>query len=242
MAVAYNFAGPRIVSDGLVLYLDAASPNSYNFSTPLTWRDVSGNGYNFSLVNSPIFESHRGVPCFSFSGAGDRATRSGSLLHDIGTSCTLTIILASINNANFGGCSRLFSINDGSTNNIDYTQYFTTASCDQSKFGLWYKSSPAGLYSTTLLRTVNDDYKMITYKWTASSTASIFINGTQEASLAVTSAFNYLNVQRMTIGMNSSLTQENSTVRVAYVLMYDRELSSIEINENYNALRGRFGL
>ena len=82
---------------------------------------------------------------------------------------------------------------------------------------------------------------MITYKWTANSTASIFINNLQESSSNITSAFNFLNVQRMTVGRNSGGFQ-NTTVRVAYILMYNEELTPTEIEQNYNALKGRFGL
>ena len=237
MSVQYS---PRIITDGLILCLDAGSSESYS-GAGTVWNDLCYN-YNFNLVNTPTFETHRGAKCFNFSGADDYATRAGTIFHDIGNKCTLTLVMASVNNTNFGSCSRLFSVNDGSSNNVDFSEYFTLASCDQTKFGLWYQNNPGGLYSTTLLKTVNDEYRMITYKWTASSTASIFINNLQEASANTTSAFNFLNVQRMTVGMNSALNIENSTIRVAYILMYNKELTSTEIQQNYNAIKGRFGL
>ena len=232
---------PKIVTDGLVLCLDAANTKSYPGSGT-TWTDLSGNEYNFTLTNSPIFGTHNGTSCFTFSGTNDYATRAGSISHDIGTRCTLNIVMSSVNNANFGGCSRLFSVNDGSSSNVDFNTYFTTASCDQTKFGLWYKSSPGGLYPTSSLKTTNDDYKFVTYKWTASNTAYVFVNGVQENSSAITTAFDYTAVQRMTIGMNSSLNIENSNIRVALIQMYNRELTASEIQQNFNALRGRFSI
>ena len=42
--------GPNIVTDGLVLYLDAANPKSYPGSGT-TWKDLSGNGNDGTLVN-----------------------------------------------------------------------------------------------------------------------------------------------------------------------------------------------
>lgn len=236
-----NLYGPRIVTNGLVLCLDAGNNKSYPGSGS-TWYDLSGNNYHFTLTNSPVFGKHRGADCFTFSGTNDYATRAGSISHDIGTQCTLIITMASINNAQFGNCARLFSINDGSTVNNDFTTFFTTASCDQDRFGLWYKSNPAGLYSISSLRTLNDDYKIICYKWMASSSAAVMVNGKQESSSFITTAFNYLAVNRMTIGMNSALNRENSSIRVASVLMYNRNLSLSEVLQNYNALKGRFGL
>jgi hypothetical protein len=45
MAISYN---PRIVTDGLVLALDAGNPKSYPGSGT-TWTDLSGNGNNGTL-------------------------------------------------------------------------------------------------------------------------------------------------------------------------------------------------
>jgi hypothetical protein len=50
------FTGPNIVTDGLVLYLDAANQKSYP-GTGTTWNDLSGNGNNGTLVNGPTFNS-----------------------------------------------------------------------------------------------------------------------------------------------------------------------------------------
>ena len=51
--------GASIVRNGLVLYLDAANPKSYPGSGT-TWKDLSGNGNNGTLVNGPTFNSANG--------------------------------------------------------------------------------------------------------------------------------------------------------------------------------------
>ncbi len=56
--MAFNYS-PKIVTDGLVLYLDAANPNSY-VSGSTTWRDISRGGNNGTLVNGPTFNSANG--------------------------------------------------------------------------------------------------------------------------------------------------------------------------------------
>ena len=238
MATKY---GPTIVTDGLVLCLDAGNSQSYPGSGT-TWTDLSGNGYDFTLTNSPTFGTHNGTSCFSFSASDDYATRAGSITHDIGSACTLTVIMASISNSNFGSCSRLFSVNSGSGTG-DHSSWVTLASCNESKYGLWYKNDPSGLYPSSVLKTTNDDYFIVTYKWTATLNAYVLVNGELESThTGVASAFDYTGVGRMTIGMNSSLTQENAYVRVAAVFMYDRELSTTEVLHNYNAHKGRYGL
>jgi len=53
--MAFRF-GNQIITDGLVLYLDAGNPVSYPRSGT-TWRDLSNNGNNFTLTNSPIYQN-----------------------------------------------------------------------------------------------------------------------------------------------------------------------------------------
>jgi hypothetical protein len=238
MTINYS---PRISTDGLVLCLDAGNTKSYPGSGT-TWFDISGNGYNFTLTNSPVFETHRNARCFTFSGVNDYATRAGSISHDIGQSCTLFIVMASVGNGNFGSCSRLFSVNDGGTNNVDFSNYFTLASCDESRFGLWKLGSPQGMYPSSSLKTVTDEYKLLCYKWTSSSNAYVYVNNALENSSSTSSAFSYTTVGRMTIAMNSALNIENSYVRVASVYMYDRELNENELSQTYRAIRGRYGI
>lgn len=47
------FRGPKIVNNGLILFLDAANIKSYNGT--MIWYDLSGNGNNVSLINSPSY-------------------------------------------------------------------------------------------------------------------------------------------------------------------------------------------
>ena len=51
--------GPSIVTNGLVLSLDAADRNSYPGSGT-TWRDLSGRDNNGTLINGPTFDSANG--------------------------------------------------------------------------------------------------------------------------------------------------------------------------------------
>jgi len=56
MATSYS---PKIITDGLVLCLDAADRKSYSGSGS-TWTDRSGNGNDFTGYNSPAFSSDNG--------------------------------------------------------------------------------------------------------------------------------------------------------------------------------------
>lgn len=53
--MSFNYS-PKIVTDGLVLYLDAANTKSY-VSGSTIWNDLSRNNFNGSLINTPTFNS-----------------------------------------------------------------------------------------------------------------------------------------------------------------------------------------
>ena len=60
---------PRIVTDELVLALDAGNTKSYPGSGT-TWTDLSGNGNDGTLLNSPTFNSANGG-YLDFDGTND---------------------------------------------------------------------------------------------------------------------------------------------------------------------------
>jgi hypothetical protein len=73
MALAHS---PKIVTDGLVLCLDAGNPKSYPGSGT-TWTDLSGNGNNGTLVNGVGYNSGNGGSLV-FDGVNDRVTINAS--------------------------------------------------------------------------------------------------------------------------------------------------------------------
>ena len=68
--------GPKIVTDGLILCLDAANPKSYSGSGS-TWTDLSGNNNNFT-INGSTFNSEG---FFNFvDNNGDYIISSGDII------------------------------------------------------------------------------------------------------------------------------------------------------------------
>jgi hypothetical protein len=66
--MAFHYS-PKIVTDGLVLYLDAANPKSFSTASN-TWVDISKNEYNGTLIGGPTFSSSNGG-CIVFDGVDD---------------------------------------------------------------------------------------------------------------------------------------------------------------------------
>lgn len=65
--MAFHYS-PKLVTDGLVLALDAANPKSYP-GTGTTWRDLSGNNYDFTLDSSGITHNSEGYFTLADGGA-----------------------------------------------------------------------------------------------------------------------------------------------------------------------------
>lgn len=82
MATLYS---PRIVTDGLILYLDAGNVKSYS-GTGTTFNDLSGRGNNHTIVNSPTFSNGR----FVFNNTAMGFTKASALT---GATSTCTVVL-----------------------------------------------------------------------------------------------------------------------------------------------------
>jgi hypothetical protein len=90
-----NSYGPRIVTDGLVLCLDAADRNSYPGSGT-NWGDLSGNGNTGTLVNG-VGYSGSNLGSFTFDGGNDYITTSYDLSWNNTNSMSLFLTLTPSN-------------------------------------------------------------------------------------------------------------------------------------------------
>ena len=73
MAFSYS---PKIVTDGLVLYLDAGNPYSY-VSGSTNWNDLSRSMLSGSLVNGPTYNTGS-LGSIVFDGVNDRVDLSNA--------------------------------------------------------------------------------------------------------------------------------------------------------------------
>ena len=74
--MATQFANGKIVTDGLVLCLDAADLNSYP-TTGTTWFDLAGSN-NGTLTNGPTFSGTGASSSIVFDGVDDYVSVSGN--------------------------------------------------------------------------------------------------------------------------------------------------------------------
>jgi Concanavalin A-like lectin/glucanases superfamily len=215
---------PSIVIPGLVLCLDAANTQSYPGSGTV-WTDVSGQGNNGTLVNAPTFSS----------------ANSGSIVFN-GTNQYAAGSIPTINS--WSMCLWYLST-DISSQAVFYPFSGTTTASglgfggtfDASTVNRWYffDGTTASFSSPNTAVTTNVWYNLVVTK--SSTTYSLYTNGT--LSLNAT-------------GVDLSLTQYNLGRRgngewyaqgnIAQASIYNRALTADEVNQNFQALRGRFGI
>jgi len=220
--------GPRVVTDGLVLALDVGDTNSYSGSGT-TWTDLSGNGNNGTLTNGVGYNSSNGG-YFDLDGTDDYIS-TGLVLPSPSTKPTTFDLVFKYNtNNNFRGL-------------IGAAQYqqsgFSIGFASQSSIRITYNASPSSSYEPTW----SYDSSVI------SNGTFVFdgrnISGYRNGSLISTHTASFdtdVNNNGVQIGRTLQGGWQVSDVDIYVVRVYNRALTASEISQNFNALRGRFGI
>lgn len=218
--------GARLVTDGLVLSLDAADRNSY-VSGSTVWNDMSGFNNSGSLVNGPTF---------SFS-------NGGSIVFD-GTNDYVVLPNNSSLTPGTGNFTFNCWVNPTALSSI-YTGLYVSAVTN----GIWIGKNGSNFvlrayavadilqYST--LPSINT-WTNITIS-RIGTIATLYYNAVSVAS--VTTSQNFLQGTTYIGNDGAAGDGANLTGRFANLSFYvGKGLSSTEIQQNYNAQKSRFGL
>ena len=219
---------PKIVTDGLVLYLDAANTRSYP-GTGTTWSDLSRGGNNGTLTNGPTFNSGNGGSIV-FDGSNDYVKPPASTTLQLTDFTLSSWIKINTQNAN------QFII-DTSTNasfGYGYSYRITT----DNKIRFWAYDANNNLNSTTTI-SPNIWYNILVTYNNTSKLQSIYINGVFDISNTHTNPFVVSTVTNLQIG-GSSILGGYLNGNISQTSIYNRALSSTEIRQNYNATKTRF--
>jgi len=235
----------NIVTNGLVLNLDAAKKDSYPGSGT-TWRDISGNGNNCTLTNGPTFNSDNGGSIM-FDGSNDFADITNPLniqtqnitisIWTYPSSATYAITsLIDYDHSSTIAQGWVLQSEDATTNRYYYFAYYD-GSTYQPSTGI---GAGKGIQLTTSI------WQNLTY--TKNGTSIIgYLNGIQVfTSTAGSSTISYQPNRTIRIGgVVSTLPGVGLRFyngRVSSTQIYNRALSATEVLQNYNALKGRYGL
>jgi len=229
--------GGKIVTDGLVLCLDAASKRSYP-GTGTTWRDISGNENHFTLNNSPVYNSEG---YFELDGSNDHIVSASPL--DLSFTSEVTVELALITNTNIQSMAFEHTSNWNSQPGSFGT--LVNGNGFGSKDAEHHTNARLFNYKNFLFENNNTDIFVMDISWkTLDRVQQIAVNGQiTEPSLngfgeSGSSSFNFAN-DYFYIGSRAGGSFFCSC-KLYYCKVYSKVLSPEEIKQNYNSARGRF--
>jgi len=227
MAVGYN---PRIVTDSLVLCLDAANTKSYGGSGT-TVTDLSGNGNNGTLVNGVGYDSGNGGS-FSFDGTNDYIDLPSSFAFGTSTfsiECWVKADTLSGIDAIYYSQSSNSSGFYGVGHNSNGNGFFLTDYNGSTRVSTVFGSNAVvdTWYHLVFLKNASNQY-VVYRNMVASTTNNI-------STLSLTSA-------DPRIGFNPASAAEIWDGNISNFKIYNRALTAAEVAQNFNALRGRYGI
>jgi hypothetical protein len=231
MATQYAFG--KIVTNGLVLALDAADKNSYPGSGT-TWSDVSGNNIIGTLTNGPTFNSANGGSIFT-DGTDDWIPISYT-----GSAADSYTFSAWFNNDNYSETKFILGRGrDGAGNGWSLHLAITTTGTAQAGVVPTLPST-VGLGTIGTITLALNTWYHITGVWTAGSSIRCYVNGVLDGTVSTSGTSLRTSTNGWWIG---SLTTTNFTSGYnAVAQVYNRALSATEILQNYNAQKSRFNL
>lgn len=234
---------PKIVTDGLVLYLDAANTKSYP-GTGTNWVDLGGNQYDGTISSSPVFENY----FIDFQGTNYTLSKD---IPGIYNSSNLSISVW----VNFNSTAQeqgivtkwdyptqgTFGLQTGQGVDNGITMFIATSITDNGT-GCRINSLPN-------IITIGNWYNIVVvFDGTLigdSNRLKIFINkeqisliqGSGSVPSTLTNGTAPLRIAKFDEVLSRFLNGKISNTQI-----YSKSLSESEIQQNFNALKSRFGL
>ena len=224
------YAGPEIVNDGLVLCLDAANSRSYPGSGT-AWTDLSGNGNTGTLTNGPTYNSSN-LGFFQFV-TNDFAAIPNNVALD--TQTPTVEVWVKTNETTQNG----FWFEKGTVN----SQYSLFQSGGNILWRMIIGGSIRNLTTTTATYMNTSNWYQVVGTYT-SGTRRLYINGvlvnfdTQTGTIETNSG-------GMSIGVYGGFNGSRGYYyngNLSSCKVYNRALTAEEIQQNFNATRGRYGI
>jgi hypothetical protein len=225
-------AGPTIVENDLILYLDPQNTRSYTTGT--TFTDLSGTTNTGTLQNSPTFNTTN----FLFNGTNQEITTTNQFINPqayttcvwFKTTSTAGRVLLQFENAQTGT----------GTSSYDRKMWVGTD-------GFLYTGIYTGItaYARTGFTVTDNVWRYASAHYNGTD-LSLYVNGILQITYGSIGAAQTYNGWWRVAGYQSTGWTNSSTGyfsgNVGPVQIYNRSLTATEILQNFNAQRGRFGV
>jgi hypothetical protein len=229
--------GAKIVTNGLVLYLDAANKLSYPGSGTV-WKDLSGNGRNLTLTNGPTYSANN-LGNIVFDGTNDYAFINSVSAFNVYCISIWFKPTTTINSSTGGktliqfktSTEKYFGFGDH-TLRISNEYIVIVQEPGDKRTGVNDGGSlSAGTWYNIVFNYESSQYNIYVNNVAKTTTAG---TSTGNVPLITDPDFIYLNSYSGTSGYLDCATSICS--------IYDRSLSANELLQNYNAVKSRYGL
>jgi hypothetical protein len=247
-----TIGGSNIITNGLVLALDAANRRSYVPGSTI-WNDVSGNRNSGSLINGPTFDPANGGSIV-FDGVDDYASVNNTV-GNFGTSDFTINFFFKTTESTFPSTFIAKSIGDNPTSDYGWLVNngltgnnlgFAIASVN----GSWGAN---GSYSiqTSGANIRNGLWQMATVVGIRTqSNVSIYLNAVTQTLQSYVGAASFATVGNISNTRTLCIASESDVsispypidANISTVQIYNRALPAQEILQNYEALKSRYGL
>lgn len=233
--MVFNIDYPGIITNGLILNLDAGFTPSYP-TTGTTWYDLGGNTYNGTLTNSPTFNSANNGSLI-FDGVDDQAPVSNATFNN--TLNALSAITVEIwikpptSPTQYGG---YISRQTSAVSN--YTGWSIRQNNLNNGAIEWFGF---GSNSNMITGSVTPNaWTLATGTWNG-TVMTLYINGSQASTR--TNSVNTISATGQVLAIGKlSYGNFPQTFSMASARIYNRALTAAEVLQNYNAQKSRFGL
>jgi hypothetical protein len=233
-----TIGGPATVTSGLVLELDAGNIKSYQ-SGSTTWFDKSGNANNGTLTNGPTFNTGS-LGSIVFDGVDDYVNNVGdistfSFIQNTGIFTLSTWIKPAVLN-------RTHYFLGNTPTSIEKGFFHGLTSSNNLRFTIMRGNGSAVFDITTTTFLSTTDWVNITIVGNG-STVTVYKNGSLFQTSSGMSGFPTGDSSRtLNLGRINNYPTETFQGNISTSQIYNRALSTSEVQQNFNATRARFGI
>ena len=238
MAVA---GGPNIVEDGLFISVDAANIKSYPGSGTVITDLISKT--DGTLVNGTVFSATQGG-ILEFDGTNDHITvEYGSSSDFADEQFTLRAIFKwSGGGGGSDGRNYLIQNDDGGGSVFPLSLEINTRDYDPPRFASWDHTSDTGNHRNSTKEVEQDMWYDFVVTYERAGSHVIYVDGvaisTWDAPDSLLRPFS----NGFNIGTYRGRNNRWFNGSIGLAQIYNRALTAQEVEQNYNATKGRFGL
>lgn len=217
--------GGCIITSNLALHLDATSPASYS-GAGTNWNDISGNGHNGTFASGISYDSSNGG-ALTFDGSGFVSLPNFLNQTPANQEWTAIAMVKLVSTTPTGNLQQLINFDSG----INFVQPNT------NRLLLYLNGGTDDYYDYGNFNLRDNLWHMVSFVFQNSTGKKVlYVDGVDVSIVGP-------NNTSTPSGLPGTLNIGVGTIgKISDVSIYNRALSTSEIQQNFNSLRGRYGL